>query len=99
MWALAWICAVGLTAVPDVKGPDGSTPLQWAVYRNDVLEVKRLLEAGAKVGEANNYGATPMQMAAATGNAVAFPRPHAARMTTAAPLETEAAGQPHSAPV
>jgi ankyrin repeat protein len=30
--------------------------------------VKRLLKAGAKVGEANNYGATPMQMAAATGN-------------------------------
>ena len=73
MRALAWICAVGLMAVahaaaPDVKGPDGSTPLQWAVYRNDVLEVKRLLKAGAKVGEANNYGATPMQMAAATGN-------------------------------
>jgi ankyrin repeat protein len=38
------------------------------VYRNDVAEVKRLLKAGAKVGEANNYGATPMQMAAATGN-------------------------------
>ena len=55
-------------AAPDVKGPDGSTPLQWAVYRNDIVEVKRLLKAGAKVGEANNYGATPMQMAAATGN-------------------------------
>ena len=55
-------------AAPDVNGPDGSTPLQWAVYRNDVAEVKRLLKAGAKVGEANNYGATPMQMAAATGN-------------------------------
>jgi len=55
-------------AAPDVKGPDGSTPLQWAVYHNDVAEVKRLLKAGAKVGEANNYGATPMQMAAATGS-------------------------------
>jgi len=82
--ALAGICAAGLLAIaiahaavsdpsavgatPDVKGPDGSTPLQWAVYHNDVAAVKRLLEAGAKVGEANNYGATPMQMAAATGN-------------------------------
>ncbi|HEY6924125.1 MAG TPA: hypothetical protein VI653_11705, partial [Steroidobacteraceae bacterium] len=34
-------------AAPDAKGPDGSTPLQWAVYRNDVAEVKRLLAAGA----------------------------------------------------
>jgi uncharacterized protein len=58
--------AVGVA--PDIKGADGSTPLQWAVYRNDTAEVKRLLKAGAKVGEANNYGATPMQMAAATGN-------------------------------
>ena len=52
-----------------MRGPDGSTPLQWAVYRNDAAEVKRLLKAGAKVSEDNNYGATPMQMAAATGNA------------------------------
>jgi len=78
MRALPGICAAGLMAVaaatvahaaPDTNGPDGSTPLQWAVYRNDIPEVKRLLQAGAKVGEANNYGATPMQMAAATGNA------------------------------
>jgi uncharacterized protein len=85
MRALVGICAAGLLAfavahaadgdpsvigaAPDVRGPDGSTPLQWAVYRNDVAEVKRLLKAGAKVGEDNNYGATPMQMAAATGNA------------------------------
>jgi ankyrin repeat protein len=55
-------------AAPNVRGPDGSTPLQWAVYRNDIAEVKRLLKAGAKVDEANNYGATPMQMAAATAN-------------------------------
>ena len=84
MRALAGICAAGLLAfaiahasagdpslpgaAPDVRGPDGSTPLQWAVYRNDLAEVKRLLKAGAKVGEANNYGATPMQMAAVTGN-------------------------------
>jgi len=57
-------------AVADVnhRDADGSTPLQWAVYRNDAAEVKRLLKAGAKPGEANNYGATPMQMAAATAN-------------------------------
>ena len=54
-------------AAPDARGPDGSTPLQWAVYRNDAAEVKRLLKAGAKLDAANAYGATPMQMAAATG--------------------------------
>ena len=53
----------------DTRGPDGSTPLQWAVYHEDAGEVQRLLKAGAKVGEANDYGATPMQMAAVTGNA------------------------------
>jgi len=56
-------------AAVEHKGPDGSTPLQWAVYKGDVSEVKRLLEAGANVSEANNYGATPMQLASATGNA------------------------------
>jgi uncharacterized protein len=49
-------------------GPDGSTPLQWAVYRNDVAEVKRLLAGGAKVSAANAYGVTPMQLAAEMAN-------------------------------
>ena len=50
------------------REPDGSTPLQWAVYRNDVAEVKRLLRAGANVKLANNYGVTPMSLAAAVAN-------------------------------
>ena len=33
------------------REPDGSTPLQWAVFRNDVAEVKRLLRVGAKAYE------------------------------------------------
>ncbi len=56
-------------AAPNVRGPDGTTPLMWAVYRQDAAQVKRLLRAGAKVEAINLYGATPMQMAAATGNA------------------------------
>jgi uncharacterized protein len=51
------------------RNPDGSTPLQWAVYNGDVAEVKRLLRAGANVALANNYGATPMTLAAEVGNA------------------------------
>src|SRR5690348_16310520 len=55
-------------AAPNVRGPDGSTPLMWAVYRQDVKEVKRLLDAGARVDAANLYGATAMQMAATVAN-------------------------------
>ena len=51
------------------RNPDGSTPLQWAVYNGDVTEAKRLLRAGANVKLANKYGATPMSLAAEVGNA------------------------------
>jgi ankyrin repeat protein len=50
------------------RHPDGSTPLQWAVYEGNVAEVKRLLRAGADVTIANNYGVTPMSLAAEVGN-------------------------------
>lgn len=56
-------------AAPNVRGPDGSTPLMWAVYHGDLSEVKRLLKAGARPDVGNRYGATPMQMAATVGNA------------------------------
>jgi ankyrin repeat protein len=51
------------------RNPDGSTPLQWAVYNGDLAEAKRLLRAGADVKLANKYGATPMSLAAEVGNA------------------------------
>jgi ankyrin repeat protein len=50
------------------RNPDGSTPLQWAVYKGDVAEVKRLLRLGANASLANNYGATPMSLAAEVAN-------------------------------
>ena len=46
------------------RNVDGSTPLQWAVYNGDLGEARRLLKAGADVTLANNYGATPMTLAA-----------------------------------
>lgn len=49
-------------------GVDGSTPLQWAVYRDDVAEAQRLLKAGANVKLANKYGASPMTLASEIGN-------------------------------
>jgi uncharacterized protein len=50
------------------RNPDGSTPLQYAVYNGDVAEVRRLLKAGADVNAANKYGATPMTLAAEVAN-------------------------------
>jgi ankyrin repeat protein len=50
------------------RHPDGSTPLQWAVYNGDVAEARRLLRAGADVSLANHFGATPMSLAAEVGH-------------------------------
>jgi ankyrin repeat protein len=52
----------------NARKADGSTPLQWAVYENDVAEVRRLIDAGADVSLANDYGATPMGLAAEVAN-------------------------------
>jgi uncharacterized protein len=53
----------------NAQAADGSTALLWASHRNDVAEVKRLIQAGAKVSLANHYGATPMSEAALQGEA------------------------------
>jgi ankyrin repeat protein len=68
----ATLLAAGATAsaAPATKelGPDGSTPLQRAVFAGDAAQVKQLLGAGADVKQANDYGVTPMSLAAETGN-------------------------------
>ncbi len=51
-----------------VVQPDGSTPLQWAVFHGDVAEAKRLLKAGADVKAVNDYGVNAMQLAADGAN-------------------------------
>jgi ankyrin repeat protein len=47
---------------------DGTTPLHWAVYRNDEAGVRRLIRAGADVNARNDYGSTPLSEAAVSGN-------------------------------
>ncbi len=68
--SVAMLSAQRPTPKEDVnrRNPDGSTPLQWAVFKGDVVEAKRLLRAGADVSLANNYGATPMSLAAEVGD-------------------------------
>ena len=48
--------------------PDGSTPLQWAVYRVDRELVTALLRRGAKADVVNKYGASPLAEAARVAN-------------------------------
>lgn len=65
--AIAATSAAGSGAAVGDSG-DGTTPLHWAVYRNDVDEVKRLIAGGANVNAENDYGSTPLSEAAITGN-------------------------------
>jgi len=53
---------------------DGTTPLHWAVYQNDLDLVDRLIKAGANVKAANDYGVTPMSEAAVVANAALIDR-------------------------
>jgi ankyrin repeat protein len=43
---------------------DGSTPLQWAAFQDDLAEARRLIAAGADVKATNNYGINAMLLAA-----------------------------------
>ncbi|HEX5111122.1 MAG TPA: ankyrin repeat domain-containing protein [Vicinamibacterales bacterium] len=54
--------------------PDGTTALHWAVQRDDLELVDRLLRAGATVKARNEFGATPMSEAAIIGNAAMLER-------------------------
>jgi ankyrin repeat protein len=64
--------AIAIGPPPDAdhlwRGPDGSTALQWAVYEQDITKVASLLRAGADPKLGNDYGSTPLGMAAEVGN-------------------------------
>jgi ankyrin repeat protein len=49
--------------------PDGASALHWAVERDRVDLADMLLKAGARPDMANDYGVTPLTLAAANGNA------------------------------
>jgi len=53
----------------NAKSADGTTALHWAIYKDNVQVVQRLIKAGADVKTANAFGATPMSEAAVVGNA------------------------------
>ena len=63
--ALAMIAAHADVNTPEV---DGTTPLHWAVHRDDAELVQRLVRSGARAEVRNNYGVTPLAEAALVGN-------------------------------
>ena len=48
--------------------PDGSTPLLWASYKDDLAAADRLIRAGANVNAANDLGVTPLWTASQNGS-------------------------------
>jgi ankyrin repeat protein len=64
---LILVFALPLLSTGDVDG-DGTTPLHWASYRDDIKEANRLILAGAKVNVANDLGATPLWIACQNGS-------------------------------
>ncbi|HEX5228693.1 MAG TPA: ankyrin repeat domain-containing protein [Bryobacteraceae bacterium] len=63
--------SVGLLLAGDANAPDpdGTTPLAWAVYNDDLATAQRLLKAGADPKAANRYGVTPLSLAATNRDA------------------------------
>jgi ankyrin repeat protein len=49
--------------------PDGTTPLHYAVQRDDAAIVELLLKSGANVKAVNRYGVPPLAIAAVNGHA------------------------------
>ena len=64
---------VALAAIEDgidvnLKSPDGTTALHWAVYNGNLALVERLIAGGADVTSANEFGSTPLAEAATVGD-------------------------------
>jgi hypothetical protein len=66
--ALLMSTGVAAQAAAPASRPDGSTPLQWAVFEGNIAEVKRILAAGADPSLLNDYGVDAIQLAADESN-------------------------------
>lgn len=66
--ALVALFSAGILAA-DAADADGTTPLEWAVYNDDLPAALRLLHSGANANAANRYGVTPLSLAATNRNA------------------------------
>jgi len=66
--ALVALFSAGILAA-DVADADGTTPLEWAVYNDDLPTAQRLLQTGANANAADRYSVTPLSLAATNRNA------------------------------
>jgi ankyrin repeat protein len=66
--AVSRLLAAG-TSPTQLAEADGTTALHYAIERDDVGLVERLLESGADPAAANRYGVSPIYIAALNGNA------------------------------
>jgi uncharacterized protein len=65
---IAAILAVLPVYAQEAPSGDGSTPLHWAAYRDDLARADQLIKSGAKVDAANDIGATPLWAASLNGS-------------------------------
>ena len=70
-WAAVILSLVPLAAIAaaqEAPSGDGSTPLHWAAYRDDLAKANQLIRAGADVNAANDLGVTPLWAASLNGS-------------------------------
>ena len=86
-------CSSRLAYAQQPPSGDGSTPLHWAAYQDDLAKVDQLIRAGANVNAANDIGATPLWAASVNGSAPIVKRlldagakPNAALLSGESPL-------------
>jgi ankyrin repeat protein len=72
--SLATGVAAQTKLAPDNATADGTTPLHWASYRDDLDAADRLIRAGANVDAANDLGATALWIASLNGSAAMVAR-------------------------
>jgi ankyrin repeat protein len=89
----ALLVAVLPAFAQEAPAGDGSTPLHWAAYRNDLAGADRLLRAGANVNAATDLGVTPLWAASLNGTGALVKRlldagadPNAALLSGETPL-------------
>ena len=77
----------------DERQGDGATALHWAAYLNDVDTTTALIRAGADVHAANDFGVTPLVLAARNGHAEIITQLLAAGVDPNDPRQTVNAGE------
>lgn len=92
-WAVALLLAAMPVFAQEAPAGDGSTPLHWAAYRDDLAKTDQLIRGGADVNAASDLGVTPLWAASLNGSAALVKRlleaganPNAALVSGETPL-------------